>query len=55
MSDVNLTPEQTTAITAYVDIEASPPDVPTAHIIFGANQASPRRSSLAVTTAAWLR
>jgi len=41
MSDDNLTPEQTTAITAYVDIEASPPDVPTAHIIFGTNQAQP--------------
>jgi uncharacterized SAM-binding protein YcdF (DUF218 family) len=37
----SLAPDQVTAITAYVDIEASPPDEPTAHIIFGTNQAQP--------------
>ena len=41
MSDDDLTPDQIAAITAYVDIEAPPPDEPTAHIIFGTNQAQP--------------
>jgi hypothetical protein len=41
MSDDDLSPAQVTAITAYVDIEAPPPDEPTAHIIFGTNQARP--------------
>ena len=42
MSDDDLTAEQTAAITATVDIEAPPPpDTPTAHIIFGTNQALP--------------
>jgi uncharacterized SAM-binding protein YcdF (DUF218 family) len=40
MSD-DLSPDQITAITAYVDIEAPPPDEPTAHIIFGTNQPQP--------------
>jgi uncharacterized SAM-binding protein YcdF (DUF218 family) len=39
MSDDDLTPDEAAAITAYVDIEAAPPDDPTAHIIFGTNQA----------------
>jgi len=41
MSDDDLTPEQIMAITAYVDIEAPPPDLPAAYIIFGTNQAQP--------------
>lgn len=42
MSDENLNLEEITAITSYVDIEAPPPDAqPTAHIIFGTNQAIP--------------
>jgi hypothetical protein len=41
VSDDDLSPEQITAITAYVDIEAPPPDEPTAHILFGTNQAPP--------------
>lgn len=41
MSDDDLSPAQIAAITAYVDIEAPPPDEPTAHIIFGTNQAQP--------------
>jgi uncharacterized SAM-binding protein YcdF (DUF218 family) len=41
MSDDDLTPDQIAAITAYVDIEAPPPDEPTAHIILGTNQAQP--------------
>jgi uncharacterized SAM-binding protein YcdF (DUF218 family) len=41
MSDDELTPDQIAAITAYVDIEAPPPDEPTAHVIFGTNQAQP--------------
>jgi hypothetical protein len=39
MSEDDLAPEQIAAITAYVDIETPPPDEPTAHIIFGTNQA----------------
>jgi len=41
VSDDDLSPEQITAITAYVDIEASPPDEPAAYILFGTNQAQP--------------
>lgn len=41
MSGDDLSPEQIAAITAYVDIEAPPPDEPTAHILFGTNQAPP--------------
>jgi len=41
VSDADLSPEQITAITAYVDIEAPPPDEPTALILFGTNQATP--------------
>lgn len=41
MSDDELTAEQIAEITATVDIEAPPPDKPTAHIIFGTNQALP--------------
>jgi uncharacterized SAM-binding protein YcdF (DUF218 family) len=41
MSDDDLTPDQIAAITAYVDIEAPPLDEPTAHVIFGTNQAQP--------------
>lgn len=41
MSDDELTPDQIAAITAYVDIEAPPPDEPTAHVIFGTNQPQP--------------
>ena len=42
MSGDELSQEQVAAITAYVDIEAPPPPgEPTAHIIFGTNQAQP--------------
>ncbi len=41
MNDESLTQEQMSAITAYVDIEAFPPDEPAAHILFGTNQAQP--------------
>jgi uncharacterized SAM-binding protein YcdF (DUF218 family) len=42
MSAGELSQEQVVAITAYVDIEAPPPPgEPTAHIIFGTNQARP--------------
>lgn len=41
MSDDDLSPGQIEAITQYVDIEAPPPDQPTAHIIFGTNQVQP--------------
>jgi len=41
VSDDDLNAEQITAITAYVDIEAPPPDEPAAHILFGTNQAKP--------------
>lgn len=41
MSGEDLSPEQITAITAYADIEAPPPDEPAAHILFGTNQARP--------------
>jgi uncharacterized SAM-binding protein YcdF (DUF218 family) len=41
VSDGDLSPEQITAITAYVDIEAPPPDEPVALILLGTNQAQP--------------
>lgn len=41
MSDEGLSPAQISAITAYVDIEASPPDEPAAHLLFGTDQAQP--------------
>ena len=41
MNDDELSPAQITEITAYVDVEAPPPDEPTAHIIFGTNQTRP--------------
>jgi uncharacterized SAM-binding protein YcdF (DUF218 family) len=41
VNDDDLSPGQITAITAYVDIEAPPPDEPAAHLIFGTNQAQP--------------
>ncbi len=41
MTDDELSPGQIKVITAYVDIEAPPPDEPTAHVIFGTNQAAP--------------
>lgn len=42
MADHDLTPAQIAEITAYVDIAAPPPDrQPTAHLIFGTNQARP--------------
>lgn len=37
----NLSSDKIAAITSYVDIEALPPDEPTAHIIFGTNQPQP--------------
>jgi uncharacterized SAM-binding protein YcdF (DUF218 family) len=37
----DLSVDQITAITSYVDIEAPPLDEPTAHIIFGTNQPQP--------------
>lgn len=40
MSAEDLSAEQIAAITAYVDVEA-PPAGPTAHLIFGTNQATP--------------
>jgi len=40
MDDHDLTPEQVVAITAYVDVDAPPPE-PSAHFIFGTNQAIP--------------
>jgi hypothetical protein len=40
MNEDDPTPAQVSAITAYVDVEA-PPSGPTAHIIFGTNQAIP--------------
>ena len=43
MSDEELGPEQIAAITAYVDVEALPPDTPTTVFIFGTNQPTPVR------------
>lgn len=43
MIDPDPSSEQIPAITAYVDIEALPPEEPTAHVIFGTNQAQPAR------------
>jgi uncharacterized SAM-binding protein YcdF (DUF218 family) len=39
--DDDLSPQQAAEITAYVDIDAPPPDEPTALIVFGTNQAPP--------------
>ncbi|MBC2873792.1 MULTISPECIES: YdcF family protein [Streptomyces] len=42
MSSDNLSTEQVETCTAYVDIEAPPPDgEPTAHLLFGTNQTQP--------------
>lgn len=41
MTREDISTEQISAITAFVDIEAPPPDKPTAHIIFGTKQAKP--------------
>ncbi|WP_106399855.1 YdcF family protein [Actinocorallia populi] len=42
MSDREISAEQAAAITAFVDIQAPPPDdLPTAHFIFGTNQLMP--------------
>jgi uncharacterized SAM-binding protein YcdF (DUF218 family) len=41
VSDESLSQEQISAITAYVDIEAPPPDEPAAYLVFGTNQAQP--------------
>lgn len=42
MTDEDISAEQAAAVTAFVDTEAPPPDgQPTAHIIFGTNQAQP--------------
>ena len=48
MSDDELTPERVTALTAAVDIEASPPDgEPVALVLFGTNQAAPAQIAAA--------
>ena len=48
MSDEELTPERVTALTAAVDIEASPPNgEPVALILFGTNQAAPAQIAAA--------
>jgi len=48
VSDGELTPEQVTALTAAVDIEASPPDgEPVALVLFGTNQAAPAQIAAA--------
>jgi hypothetical protein len=42
MTDEDISTEQFSAVTAFVDIEAPPPNQePTAHIIFGTNQVEP--------------
>lgn len=41
MTEGDITPEQIAAITRYVDVDAPPPAEPTAHFIFGTNQAIP--------------
>jgi uncharacterized SAM-binding protein YcdF (DUF218 family) len=41
VNDYTVSPGQIADITAYVDIDAPPPDKPTAHLIFGTNQALP--------------
>lgn len=41
ISDDHLSSDQIATITAFVDIEASAPVEPTAHVIFGTNQAQP--------------
>lgn len=53
MSDEGLTPERVTALTAAVDIEASPPDgEPVALVLFGTNQAAPAQIAAARSTPA---
>ena len=53
MSDEEPTPERVTALTAAVDIEASPPDgEPVALVLFGTNQAAPAQIAAARTTPA---
>jgi hypothetical protein len=48
MTDDELTPEQIAALTAAVDIEASPPDgEPVALVLFGTNQAAPAQIAAA--------
>ena len=48
MSGDELTPERVTALTAAVDIEASPPDgEPVALVLFGTNQAAPAQIAAA--------
>ena len=48
MSDEELTPERVAALTAAVDIEASPPDgEPVALVLFGTNQAAPAQIAAA--------
>jgi uncharacterized SAM-binding protein YcdF (DUF218 family) len=45
MTTTDLTAEEITQITAYVDIAAAPPDdTPAAHLIFGTNQLDPAAS-----------
>lgn len=42
MNDVELSAETITEVTAFVDIEQPPPEgLPTAHLLFGTNQAGP--------------
>jgi hypothetical protein len=41
MRDDDLSPDQIAAATAFVDIEAPPPDEPVALVLFGTNQAQP--------------
>lgn len=43
MIESDITPEQIRAIASFVDIEAPPPDEPTAHLIFGTNQVAPAK------------
>ena len=53
MNDGELTPEGVAALTAAMDIEASAPDGgPVALVLFGTNQAAPRRSPPPGTTQA---
>ena len=53
MSDDALTPDRVAALTAAVNIEAPPPDgEPAALVLFGTNQAAPRRSPPPGTTQA---
>ncbi|HYS32220.1 MAG TPA: hypothetical protein VEM58_08155 [Streptosporangiaceae bacterium] len=53
MIDGDLSPEQIAVVTAHVDIEAPPPpDEPTAHLLFGTNQAQPAAIA-ALTRTSW--